>query len=126
MRRGTFGGYYQIHIVEDLIAKNDEINLRITYSELEYPDFISYINDKCLTRAPISYKDENNEADYYVLSISLAKTNENLNIDFTQIHLRKEKYGDLVENISNEEKKGFVTTQYHGIIKMKKVLSKCI
>ena len=118
MRKGTFNDYYKIDIVEDLMTTDDSLYLKITYSEQDYPDFLEYINDKILKRTPITYKDENNEAEFYIINISLAKTNENLNIDFSKIRLNKEKYGDLIEKVSDEKKRSFVTSQYHGRIKM--------
>ena len=66
------------------MATDDSLYLKITYSELDYPGFLEYINDKALKRTPITYKDENNEAEFYIMNISLAKTNENLNIDFSK------------------------------------------
>lgn len=118
MRKGTFNDYYKIDIVEDLMTTDDSLYLKITYSEQDYPDFLEYINDKILKRTPITYKDENNEGEFYIINISLAKTNENLNIDFSKIRLNKEKYGDLIEKVSDEKKRSFVTSQYHGRIKM--------
>lgn len=118
MRKGIFDDYYKIDIVKDLMTTDDSLYLKITYSELDYPGFLKYINEKVLKKIPVTYKDENNDGEFYIMSVSLAKTNENLNIDFSKIHLSKDKYGDLIEIVSDEEKRTFVTTQYHGRIKM--------
>ncbi|MGN0136107.1 hypothetical protein [Anaerotignum sp.] len=122
MMKGIFDGYYQIDIVSEIFTdENDVISYRITYSELDYPDFYNYVANKILTQKSIFYKDEEREGFFLIISISIAKANkQSEHLNNKEIPFRQDHYGNILNKVPVNQRKDFLISQYYGTIKMKR------
>lgn len=120
--KGVFDHHYQIDIVSEIPTSTDnEYLFRITYSELEYPDFFDYIKNKLFKQDTIFYQDEKNEGFFLVLNIVIMRAS--LVTIKNKIRLDKKIYGDIVDRIPLNQRDKFILHQNYGKMKIRRANS---
>ena len=109
--------HYTIELVK-YEQEGSNIVLHISYSCKKWPDFKDFLTSSIFEQTPILYQDgiKNYKLLLNGYSFSLANT-PRITLENEDIVLRKETYGEIINQITKENRRSFILTQAYGVIR---------
>lgn len=100
--------------------EGSSLDMMISFSEEDHPDFCSFLSKKILDKEPVLYQDANGQCILLVEGCSFTfpspdeESESFKNLSNEEIVLSRKIYGDVVDRISLKDRKRFICHQAYG------------